>query len=362
MSHQAVISANDVFHNESASDTNQLHHRVYVPVSRFFSTVPQHRFSYQLGRVDMSNAVDRSATQFLMMIDTVSRMVFVRLLRDESVHELITQYQDIIMKDLVPTQGVPAAVTASSEFDNPPFAGYNAVHGRNNLVAHRFRDSDDTDFIKLYLVRDEQLTRGNRLAILHRAIRSIKSLLGRYKTATRNTRWTDYLYSVTEWYNARNHRSLCESVAVTQDDGTVKMVKTCYSPKVVFHQKHADFYHKMHNHGNMHNQKLLQQSKINVGDLVRVVLANRQRQGTPNFSTDICTIVARDYCLDSSCVSPQSGFKYTVKCPGASNTKRFKEWELVLVKDEHRHKIFGSKPIVGRWTVVEIDAPPSRHV
>ena len=88
--------------------------------------------------------------------------------------------------------------------------------------------------IKMYnfISEDEHQTRGNKLGILDRAVRSVKMLLARFMTETADGKWALYLKDVIDCYNKRQHRSLFtleEGV-----DGNTKSKRKYWSPNEVF--------------------------------------------------------------------------------------------------------------------------------
>ena len=219
--HDAYQAANEVLSNPVQNqhlEVNQLHHSINVRPARFFRIVPQTEFSYKMDVIQMPKelkALNNNCYQFLLMIDVVSRKAFVRVLFPKSAQrgatgdDLKAQYSDIIEQDLIPNRASPGAVTADDQFDNQIFDRFNRTHGRGANMKGR-HEQEPARSIKMYnfISEDEHQTRGNKLGILDRAVRSIKMLLSRYMTETANGKWTSYLQDVIDWYNKRQHRSL----------------------------------------------------------------------------------------------------------------------------------------------------------
>ena len=172
------------------------------------------------------------------LASTVSRKTFVRVLFPKSAQrgatgdDLKTQYSDIIEKDLVPNRASPGAVTADDQFDNQIFHKFNRTHGRGAYMRGRDEQEQGAS-IKMYnfIYEDEHQTRGNKLGILDRAVRSIKMLLARYITETADGKWILYLQDVIDWYNKRQHRSL-----FTLEEGVdgTKSKRKYWSPNEVY--------------------------------------------------------------------------------------------------------------------------------
>ncbi len=382
--HDAYRAANAVLNNPAQNqhlEVNQLHHSINVRPARFFRIVPQTEYSYQMDVIQMPKelrALNVNCYQFLLLIDVVSRKAFVRVLfptsaqRGATADDLKTQYSDIIVKDLVPKRASPGAVTADDQFDNQIFHNFNRRHGRGVYMQGRHEQERATS-IKMYnfISEDEHQTRGNKLGILDRAVRSIKMLLARYMTETADGKWTLYLQDVIDWYNKRQHRSLFtleEGV-----DGSTKSKRKYWSPNEVFQGEcHKRFYLRKQHEDGMYNDNLMQKSRFHVGDQVRVAMPkDRFSKEGINFSRQVCTIVGRDYHVNMNGKEPSEphpmGYRYKVNCkysPNRRPQKRYKEWELVLAEDQKRNKMFSVRPpkkvrehAEDGWVVTQIGEP-----
>ena len=382
--HDAYRAANEVLSNPAQNqhlEVNQLHHSINVRPARFFRIVPQTEYSYQMDVIQMPKefkALNKNCYQFLLMIDVVSRKAFVRVLFPKSAQmgatgdDLKTQYSDIIEEDLVPNKASPGAVTADDQFDNQIFHRFNRTHGRGAYMQGRDEQEQGAS-IKMYnfISEDEHQTRGNKLGILDRAVRSIKMLLARYMTETADGKWTLYLQDVIDWYNKRQHRSLFtweEGV-----DGSTKSKRKYWSPNEVFQGKcHKRFYLRKQHEDGMYNDKLMQKSRFHVGDEVRLAMPKGKfsKEGI-NFSPQVCTVVGRDYQVNMNDKEPSGphpmGYRYKVSCKDSPNRrpqKRYKEWELVLAEDQKRDKMFSVRPpkkvhedAEDGWVVTQIGQP-----
>ena len=382
--HDAYRAANEVLSNPAQNqhlEVNQLHHSINVRPARFFRIVPQTEYSYQMDVIQMPKefkALNKNCYQFLLMIDVVSRKAFVRVLFPKSAQmgatgdDLKTQYSDIIEEDLVPNKASPGAVTADDQFDNQIFHRFNRTHGRGAYMQGRDEQEQGAS-IKMYnfISEDEHQTRGNKLGILDRAVRSIKMLLARYMTETADGKWSLYLQDVIDWYNKRQHRSLFtweEGV-----DGSTKSKRKYWSPNEVFQGDcHKQFYLRKQHEDGMYNDNLMRKSRFHVGDQVRVAMPkDRFSKEGINFSRQVCTVVGGDYHVNMNGKEPSGphpmGFRYKVNCkdsPHRRPQKRYKEWELVLAEDQKRNKMFSVRPPkkVGEdaadgWVVTQIGEP-----
>ena len=382
--HDAYRAANEVLSNPARNqhfEVNQLHHSINVRPARFFRIVPQTEFSYQMDVIQMPKelkALNKNCYQFLLMIDVVSRKAFVRVLFPKSAQrgatgdDLKAQYSNIIEEDLVPNKASPGAVTADDQFDNQIFHRFNRTHGRGAYMQGRHEQEQATS-IKMYnfISEDEHHSRGNKLGILDRAVRSIKMLLARYMTETADGKWTLYLQDVIDWYNTRQHRSLYtleDSV-----DGGPQSKRKYWSPIEVFQEeRHKRFYLRKQYEDGIYNDSLMRKSRFHVGDKVRVAVPKDKfsKEGI-NFSRQVCTIVGRDYYVNRKGEQPSGphpmGYRYEVSCKDSPNRrpqKRYKEWELVLVEDQKRNKMFSRRPhnkvrenAEERWVVTQIEKP-----
>ncbi|KAL3134383.1 hypothetical protein ABBQ38_006637 [Trebouxia sp. C0009 RCD-2024] len=359
--HDAYRAANEVLSNPAQNqhlEVNQLHHSINVRPARFFRIVPQTEYSYQMDVIQMPKefkALNKNCYQFLLMIDVVSRKAFVRVLFPKSAQmgatgdDLKTQYSDIIEEDVVPNKASPGAVTADDQFDNQIFHRFNRTHGRGAYMQGRDEQEQGAS-IKMYnfISEDEHQTRGNKLGILDRAVRSIKMLLARYMTETADGKWSIYLQDVIDWYNKRQHRSLFtweEGV-----DGSTKSKRKYWSPNEVFQGDcHKQFYLRKQHEDGMYNDNLM------------------RKVPTPRWRP----VVGGDYHVNMNGKEPSGphpmGFRYKVNCkdsPHRRPQKRYKEWELVLAEDQKRNKMFSVRPPkkVGEdaadgWVVTQIGEP-----
>lgn len=382
--HDAYRAANEVLSNPAQNqhlEVTQLHHSINVRPARFFRIVPQTEYSYQMDVIQMPRelkALNKNCYQFLLMIDVVSRKAFVRVLFPKSTQrgttgdDLKTQYSDIIEEDLFPHMASPGAVTADDQFDNQIFHNFNRRHGRGVYMQGR-HEQERARSIKMYtfISEDEHQTRGNKLGILDRAVRSIKMLLARYMTETADGKWTLYLQDVIDWYNKRQHRSLFTlEVGV---DGSLKSKRKYWSPNEVFQGEcHKRFYLRKQHEDGMYNDNLMRKSRFHVGDQVRVAMPkDRFSKEGINFSRQVCTVVGRDYHVNMNGKEPSGpfpmGYRYKVSCkdsPHRRPQKRYKEWELVLSEDQKRNKMFTVKPpeklrehSESGWVVTQIGEP-----
>ena len=222
-----------------------------------------------------------------------------------------------------------------------------------------------------FISEDEHQTRGNKLGILDRAVRSIKMLLARYMTDTADGKWTVYLQDVIDWYNKRQHRSLFtleEGV-----DGSTKSKRKYWSPNEVFQGEcHKRFYLRKQHEDGMYNDTLMRKSRFHVGDEVRVAMPkDRFSKEGINFSRQVCTVVGRDYHVNMNGKEPSGphpmGYRYKVDCKDSPNRrpqKRYKEWELVLAEGQKRNEMFSVRPpkkvredAEDGWVVTQIGEP-----
>jgi len=261
-------------------------------------------------------------------------------------------------------------VTADDQFDNQIFHNFNRRHERGVYMQGRDEQERATS-IKMYnfISEDEHQTRGNKLGILDRAVRSIKMLLASYIPETADGKWTSYLQDVIDWYNRRQHRSLFtleESV-----DGSTK--RNYWSPNELFQgERHKRFYLRKQHEDGIYNDKLMQKSRFHVGDEVRVAMPkDRFSKEGINFSRQVCTIVGRDYHVNMNSKEPSGphpmGYRYKVDCkysPNRRPQKRYKEWELVLAEDQKRNKTFSVRPpkkvregAEDKWVVTQMGEP-----
>lgn len=330
---------------------NQLHRDVRVNAKNFFKIVPQTEYSYQIGIIVMPDHLkrrNRGRHEILFVLDVVSRKVFVRVLNSKSdVTHIREAYDDIVSKDLAPAGASPSAITADERIER-----------MFSLTENSRRSSAST--IKYYYVhRDEDnTTRGFRLGLLDRAVRSIRLLMARYLTATGDVRWSLWLQSVIDFYNNRRHRSLVTTEETVLPDGSTKFKKVFWEPDRVFvRDRHRTFYLQALLNGTNLNDALVRKSRFRVGDRVRVITSRPPRSSAANFSDAACTVVGKNFRVESgdpSEQSSQSGFRYRVLCDDRHDERAhegFKEWELVLIKRQRSQR---DGPSTGQWTTTII--------
>ena len=70
-----------------------------------------------------------------------------------------------------------------------------------------------------------------------------------------------------------------------------------------------------------------------------------------NFSSQVCTVVGRDYHVNMNGKEPwgprPTGYSYKFNFKDSPNRrpqKRYKEWELVLAQDQKRNNMFSVRP------------------
>ncbi|DBB02089.1 TPA: hypothetical protein ACH3X1_000658 [Trebouxia sp. C0004] len=238
------------------------------------------------------------------MIDVVSCKVFVRVLFPKSAQrgatgdDLKAQYSNIIEEDLVPNKASPGAVTADAQFDNQIFHRFNRTHGRSAYMRGRHEQEQATS-IKMYnfISEDEHHTRGNKLGILDRAVRSLFTIE--------------------------------DSV-----DGAPQSKRKYWSPNEVFQEdRHKRFYLRKQYEDGIYNDSLMRKSRFHVGGKVRVAVPKDKfsKEGI-NFSRQVCTIAGRDYYVNRNGEQPSGphpmGYRYEVNCKNSPNRrpqKRYKE-------------------------------------
>ena len=151
-------------------------------------------YSYQIDVVclPMFKHNNKGKDRFLIMVDILSRKMFAYVLASGTMNDVLECYK----KFMAECGRIPYAVSGDDFFNHKEFRGVNEA--RNTLVY--------TSVSKEMHMNGQY--KGNKLGIVDRAVRTIKSYLTKHMAKTTDTKWTKYLSDIVALYNETPHSSL----------------------------------------------------------------------------------------------------------------------------------------------------------
>jgi hypothetical protein len=253
---------------------------------------------------------NKGVTQFLIAVDIISRKAFAYPLTNGTMVEVMAKYKQFI-KDA----GEPIhKVESDAFFDNAAFRKLNQEHGIYDAT---------------HVAKDDHITPiGNRLGIVDRCIRTIKSLLQKHMLSHDSAVWTNKLHDIVALYNDTPHSGVDNE---TPDD--------------VFDD--IDFSQKMYEGQLKKNDALSRGVDIMIGDNVRLMDEKKTFQKEkPAWSTKIYMVVDK------------IGYSYQLKDEAGKVVKRlYRPGELYVIKG-------GAQGVTDRVTSRKVEKAEkhSKHV
>ncbi len=226
--------------------------------------------------------------KLLVLIDINTRKAYVYPMKTKTMSEIILNYQKFLNDVGVKINGV----SGDEEFNKKEFLDLNKKKGINT----RFDIS-----------AEQHLSAGNKLGIIDRFIRTLRSKITQYIYTRKEARWIDVINDLMKNYN--------DTPMDTLENNT---------PNEVFNN--FDLMMKLRNKGMTHNKfeydEMVQ--KIPIGSKVRALTGKKAfDKEKPRFSEAIYEVTGMD------------GFRFKVKNKsGDILQRRFKFNELQLVKNE----------------------------
>lgn len=174
---------------DSFFEASQIHATYKKPEAGTMYKIAAPPKSFQVDIVLMPSY--KNISKFLLLVDVFSRKAFAYVLKSGE------------MRDVV---------DASGKFLDE-IGRINSITGDNYFDSVYFRKINDTNKIATYfdVAADDHIGgsgKGNRLGIIVRLVRSLKSYMSRYKLVYEDNNWPKYLDEIVQMYNNLPHRSL----------------------------------------------------------------------------------------------------------------------------------------------------------
>ena len=115
---------------------------------------------------------------YLIMKDVLSRFVFIEPLKTRKTQDIIDAYENILYKLKSEYNKIPVKLISDDEFNNKEFLKLNE---KLNIIVD-YQTAADDHFIA-----------GNRLGVIDRWVRTIKSRVLKYQLSTGNVRFIDVI-------------------------------------------------------------------------------------------------------------------------------------------------------------------------
>ena len=168
-------------------ELNQLFHR---PQNKHFMKINAHPKSFQIDVMMMPQykASNRGVDRLLLLIDILTRKMFAYPLKGNTVDDILDAYEQF-MEDA---------------------RSVHSVTGDYQFHAKAFREFNENHDIKVFsdVARDDHVSRGDKLGLIDRAVRTLRSLLLKAMLLKGNTKWVGFLGEVVKNYNTTPHAAL----------------------------------------------------------------------------------------------------------------------------------------------------------
>jgi hypothetical protein len=237
--------------------------------------------SYQIDIVKLVQykTANKGIDQMLLIVDILSRKAFAYTLRSGSMVDVLEVYKEFVEQEK-PIVGV----AGDDFFSSKSFLEFNEslkirVHTSVALVNHASSS-------------------GNKLGIVDRLVRTLKSLIEKRVVSTDDPVWTSYLGEIMDLYNSTPHQSL--KLDKKQWVGEPKGLLT---PNAAY--TNIDFLNKLHLQYKKHNDELKRKlNNFEIGDTVRCL----------NDRVTLFTKEGEKYSRDIWKVKQQDGMGYLIEC------------------------------------------------
>ena len=219
----------------------------------------------------------------LLIVDIQSRKSWAYVLSKTTGDKILEAYKEFISE-----VGQINSVEGDNQFSFKAFVDYN---NEKNITV-------DTS-----VARDEHITHGNKLGILDRLVRTLKEMIGKYRTViSKQGSFNDIIDKVITTYNSQVHR-------------TLKM-----SPNEMFDDISKQNFN--HHRDKEYNRNLISKNNIQVGAEARILESKgKLDKGSQKFSLDLYKLVGRE------------GNRFTVEnSDGEKLRRRLKPSEIQVVK------------------------------
>jgi hypothetical protein len=227
--------------------------------------------------------IGESFKNILLIVDIQSRKAWAYLLSKGTGENILIAY-----KKFIDEVGQINSVEGDNQFSYKGFVEYN---------------KDNNIRVDTSIARDEHISQGNKLGILDRLVRTLKEMIGKYRTIIgKQGSFSDILDKVIYTYNNQVHR-------------TIKS-----TPNDMFNN--IDKQNFNFEKDKQYNRNIISKSNISIGAEARILESKGQlEKGSQKFSVDLYKLVGRE------------GNRFMVEnSDGEKLRRRLKPAELQVVK------------------------------
>jgi DNA-binding MltR family transcriptional regulator len=227
--------------------------------------------------------IGESFKNILLIVDIQSRKAWAYLLSKSTGENILIAY-----KKFIDEVGQINSVEGDNQFSYKGFVEYN---------------KDNNIRVDTSIARDEHISQGNKLGILDRLVRTLKEMIGKYRTIIgKQGSFSDILDKVIYTYNNQVHR-------------TIKS-----TPNDMFNN--IDKQNFNFEKDKQYNRNIISKSNISIGAEARILESKGQlEKGSQKFSVDLYKLVGRE------------GNRFMVEnSDGEKLRRRLKPAELQVVK------------------------------
>ena len=227
--------------------------------------------------------IGESFKNILLIVDIQSRKAWAYLLSKSTGENILIAY-----KKFIDEVGQINSVEGDNQFSYKGFVEYN---------------KDNNIRVDTSIARDEHISQGNKLGVLDRLVRTLKEMIGKYRTIIgKQGAFSDILDKVIYTYNNQVHRT----IKATPND----MFKNIDKQNFNFEKD------------KQYNRNIISKSNISIGAEARILESKGQlEKGSQKFSVDLYKLVGRE------------GNRFMVEnSDGEKLRRRLKPAELQVVK------------------------------
>ena len=233
-------------------------------------------FQIDIVKLVQYKSANKNIDQLLLLVDILSRKAFAYILPSGTMADVLTVYKTFV------EQKCPHILSVSGDdfFSAKAFVEYNREK-KIQLFTSVAKDN-------------HAACGGNKLGIIDRLVRTLKSLIEKRAMSNNDPVWTGYLDEIIGLYNSTPHGSLhLDKKMWSAED----LIKGSFSPDEAFEKR--DFLLKLHSEYMRHNAALKKKlmSRFTTGDKVRVLNPryNIFAKEGERYSREIWTVVGPDF-------------------------------------------------------------------
>lgn len=222
---------------------------------------PPRSFQIDVVCLPMFKHSNRGKDKFLILVDILSRKMYAYVLASGTMIDVLKCYKQF----MADCGRIPYAVSGDDFFNHKDFKALNEA--RNTQVYTSV--SKDVHMNGQY--------KGNKLGIVDRAVRTIKSYLTKHMAKTTDTKWTKYLADIVALYNETPHSSLPNK----------------YSPNEMY--KDIGMMIKVYEDNRIHNANVRELIELQEGAKVRTMVPQGKfDKEKALFSNRLYTVVGKE--------------------------------------------------------------------